>query len=246
MRGALLRGGRRDLARLTDISLELVGRAKLWAKQAQDTSRAAVADLQRRTVELEEDMGLASGATQQLYATATRLSKAKLGAEARLQGYSEARRLAAGQLAMQRMRGYGLRASWDVWAMNGLESRRAAVAEERVRAKLARSRRGLNLGAWREAVRESKRERRALKFLAILTDRRLLAGLRAWRARAAEAAWTERVVTTKGKLAQLRAVQQCQMLTRMCRSWEEVKDLRSEDSAALSRTSAHLSKFVAC
>jgi hypothetical protein len=98
---------------------------------------------------------------------------------------------------------------------------------------------------WRGTARREARRARAEKRAAAAEQRELAGRLRRWREAAAAAAWTERVVGVRGRLAVLLGRAESQALARACRAWEDAKDRRSDDSP-LARSAQPASKFVAC
>jgi hypothetical protein len=230
---------------LRQSALELMARAKLWAIQNKASSIAVVADLKGKVEDLESKIEGATEQTLELFTTAKNLATKKLGTEIKLNKFVEARRRAAATLAVQRMQHAGLKGTWSLWVNISREARQTAVAEERIIARIAHNRLAAAIELWHNVLRSARYEARAKAFAFVRSGRRILLVLKWWSSATASAKWTEKVLTTRAKLAELRARIQCQLLVGVLRTWDEFIEMESENSRA-SLTSANISKFVAC
>ena len=237
---------RRELGEARERLQDLHARARAWAEQAQAASRAAIATLRLKAEALAADLASAAAAHTAANVAAKRLGAGKEGAERRLGAYSAGRREAAAAAGMRRAAADRLRAALAAWRAIASLMRQLGALGRRAANRAETARLGSVARSWRQAVVAAARERRGEGRGEAAGKRGLAEALRHWRAVAATAIWTTRVVTVRGQLAEAAARRQCQTLVRACRTWEEYKEDRSEDSAALSRSSAHQSKFVAC
>jgi hypothetical protein len=222
-----------------------VARAKLWAIQNKESFTSVISDLKVKVDDLEAKVVGASEQTLELFTTAKRLATTKLGAEVKLNNFVEARRKAAATLAVKRMQHAGLIDAWNVWAQQGSKARQIAVAEERIRARVRRSRLVPAMDSWYAVLRAARTEARAKAFALMLSGRRTKSSLKCWSSATWTAKWTENVLIARARMAELRGRSQCQLLIAVIKTWDDFTELESESSRA-SQSTAHMGKFVAC
>jgi hypothetical protein len=232
---------RKELGLVTGITLELLARAKLWVAQTQESSCSAVADMRRKAGQLEDDIARASEESMHLYTKSTMLAHKMLWAEVKLKAYSEGRQNAAAVLALQRMQGRWIQATWSTWTKSCTEARRIAVAEERLVSLVMVCGIASAWDRWRDALRAAGRKRRAAAFALAKSMWRMKTLLQWWRSAAGRMAWAVQIMRTRATLAESKARSECAQLLAVYRAWQEFREYAHSES---SRGSANLSKFI--